>query len=234
MELFIIRHGQSQNNALEGANERVEDPALTPVGEQQAECVAAYLAEGQHLFPAERGNGRPLLDHLYTSAMLRTMHTAQPIGKALGMAPEVWIDVHEWGGIYLEHDDERGIVGYPGMGRSAIEARFSGYILPEGIGEQGWWDPQKGQEQVHAAHGRAIGVANALCARAAEDCRIGMVSHGGFIGSLLKALFHLLPSGHVGLDHQNTAITRLAFVADGGLSMDYMNRTEHLTDELLT
>jgi bisphosphoglycerate-dependent phosphoglycerate mutase len=48
MQLYIIRHGQSVNNALwstTGSNEnRVEDPELTEMGKRQAELVADYLA----------------------------------------------------------------------------------------------------------------------------------------------------------------------------------------------
>jgi 2,3-bisphosphoglycerate-dependent phosphoglycerate mutase/probable phosphoglycerate mutase len=175
-----------------------------------------------------------MLDHLYTSAMIRTMQTTQPISKALGLAPEIWVDIHEHGGVYLEHNDERGTVGYPGLGRGALLERFPGYVLPDNFSEDGWWSADKGAEPVNVAHGRAIGVAAALCNRRSEDSRIGLVSHGGFIDSLLKALFNLLPSPALALEHQNTAITRLAFASDGKIAMDFMNHTEHLTDELLT
>lgn len=233
MDLFIVRHGQSLNNALEDIKDRVEDPPLTEAGEKQADRVAEYLAEGRHLLVTERSGGRRLLDHIYCSPMLRTLQTAQPIGRALNMPPEVWVDIHEWGGIFLDHGDERGIVGYPGMSRSDIEERFGGYVIPATIGEEGWWDPSRGQEQSSAAQGRAIGVAEALWERVAEESRIALVAHGGFIDSLLKALLHLLPSQHVGLPHHNTAITHLNFT-EGRLQMKYMDRTEHLPDELVT
>ena len=233
MDIFIIRHGQSYNNALEDVSQRLADPPLTEIGEQQAERVGPYIAAGGHLFPAER-DGRPILDHLYTSAMIRTMQTAQPISKALGLAAEIWVDIHEHGGIYLEHRDERGTVGYPGLGRSALLERFPGYVLPDDFSEDGWWDVDKGAESVHVAHGRAIGVAAALHNRRSENSRIGLVSHGGFIDSLLKALFDLLPSPSLALEHQNTAITRLVFSSDGKIAMEFMNHTEHLPDELLT
>ena len=233
MDLYIVRHGQSSNNALDDPKGRVEDPPLTESGEKQADLVAVYLAGGRHLPGRERADGRPFFDHLYCSPMLRTLQTAQPIGRELEMAPEVWVDIHEWGGIFLDHGDERGIVGYPGMNRSDIEERFEGYILPASIGEEGWWDPSRGQEHVSSAHGRAIGVAEALWERAGEESRIGLVAHGGLINSLLKALFHLLPSQHVNLHHDNTAITHLKFT-EGNLNVAYMNRTQHLPDELIT
>ena len=233
MDLFIIRHGQSANNAISDPKDRVEDPPLTDKGEKQTERVAAYLGEGRHLLSAERGGGRPLLDHIYCSPMLRTLQTAQPIGRALARAPEVWVDIHEWGGIFLDHGDERGVVGYPGMSRSDIEERFEGYVVPATIGEDGWWDPSLGQEQVAAAHGRALGVAEALWDRKEEESRIAIVVHGGFIYSLLKAFLNLLPSQNLHFEHDNTAITRLA-LTEGKLRVLYMSRTEHLPDDLIT
>ncbi len=233
MDLFIVRHGQSFNNALEDPKDRVEDPPLTEAGEKQADRVGEYLGEGRHLLAVGRSSGKPLLDHIYCSPMLRTLQTAQPIGRALNMAPEVWVDIHEWGGIFLDHGDERGIVGYPGMNRNAIEERFQDYVVPATIGDDGWWDPSRGQEQTASAHGRAIGVAETLWERAAEDSRMALVAHGGFIDSLLKALLHLLPSQHVHMEHHNTAITHLNF-AEGKLQVKYMARTEHLPDELIT
>ena len=38
MELYIIRHAESENNAGP-EDERTEDPSLSPLGYQQAECL---------------------------------------------------------------------------------------------------------------------------------------------------------------------------------------------------
>ena len=86
MELFLIRHGQSTNNALEDWTQRVEDPLLTESGLRQAEHTAAHLAAGLHLHPSNRAARRPLLDRLYCSPMIRAMQTAQTIGRSLGVA----------------------------------------------------------------------------------------------------------------------------------------------------
>ena len=51
MELYIIRHAQSSNNALADERERVCDPHLTELGRQQAELLAAHLAAGPDLHP---------------------------------------------------------------------------------------------------------------------------------------------------------------------------------------
>ncbi len=234
MELFIIRHGQSFNNALgvEGASLRHKDPALTAIGEKQAACVAPFLAAGGHLTPGEKEDRRPAFDELYCSPMLRALQTAAPIGRELDLAPEVWVDIHEAGGIFLDHGEVEGVVGYPGQTRREILERFPAYVLPAEVGQEGWWN--QGFEELHRCHGRAIGVATTLLERAAEDRRIGLVSHGGFMDALMKAFGQQLPGNGLHYLHHNTAITRIDFVANGRTNIRYMNRVDHLPQEWLT
>ncbi|NOZ27238.1 MAG: histidine phosphatase family protein [Chloroflexi bacterium] len=230
MELYIIRHGQSTNNALADLRERSCDPPLTEVGVRQTEFLARYLTETVLDHP-----GSPVnlpITKLYCSPMRRALQTARPIGDALGLAPEVWIEIHERGGIYLDHGEDGGIVGYPGMTREEILADFPHYVLPEALTGEGWW--KGGREDWPACQARAIRVAHALHARAADDERIVMISHGGFIDALLKALFNQLPGRHVFYHHHNTAITRIDFWKDGHLDIRYINRIDHLPAELVT
>lgn len=232
MEVFLIRHGQSYNNALEDLSDRVPDPPLTEKGGKQAERLAAHLSAGGHLLESERGdNGRPFLDELHCSAMLRALETARPISAALGLPAHVWVDIHEVGGLFLDRGDEGGIEGFPGKTRQQIEDEFEGFV-PEGVVEDGWW--QGGREAEQTGRGRAIGVAERLMARSEEDVRIGLVSHGDFICGLLKALGNHLPSRDVWYDHHNTAVTRLNLSGSGRLVVNYMNRFDHLTDALLS
>ena len=228
MDLFLIRHGESTNNVLTDVSQRVADPELTAKGRVQAERVAAYLAEGLHLAPAEREEDRPFFDRLYCSAMIRALHTAQAIEQAMESKSEIWVAIHEMGGIYLDHGGERGTVGYPGLTRAEIAARFPTSVAPAEVGEDGWWDA--GMETDEQAQRRAMNVAADLLARAGEETRVGLVTHGGFISLLLSAL------DNQGIDddyygHENTAITRIA-LAPGDTVIKYINRTEHLPDEL--
>ena len=228
MDLFLIRHGESTNNVLTDVSQRVADPELTAKGRVQAERVAAYLAEGFHLAPAEREEDRPFFDRLYCSAMIRALHTAQAIEQAMESKSEIWVAIHEMGGIYLDHGGERGTVGYPGLTRAEIAARFPTSVAPAEVGEDGWWDA--GMETDEQAQRRAMNVAADLLARAGEETRVGLVTHGGFISLLLSAL------DNQGIDddyygHENTAITRIA-LAPGDTVIKYINRTEHLPDEL--
>lgn len=232
MELYIIRHGQSTNNALADQRDRVCDPPLTELGKRQAETVAQHLANG--VWPerlgwgsADEADGQGFgITRLYCSAMWRALQTAQPIGQALGLKPEVWIDLHEKGGIYLDHGEPTGRVGYPGKTRSEILAEFPDYVLPADITEHGWW--KGGYEDTPACHQRAIRVAEKLRAQAASDERIAIISHGGFADALLKALFNQLPGHHLFYSHYNTAITRVDFQTDGRLVLRYLNRVDHL------
>ncbi len=241
MILYIIRHAQSFNNALRDMSQRVADPPLTELGHRQAELVAEHLARGISLEQSigesdedtrtfsRKGYG---ISRLYCSAMSRSLQTARPIGRAIGLKPEIWQDIHEHGGIYLEHADERGVIGYPGLTRSKILADFPDYVLPETITEEGWWTG--GQEDWPGCHGRALKVVAELARLAESDERIGLVSHGGFIDALLKALLNQLPSRHFYYSHFNTAITRIDFLADGILKFRYLNRIGHLPPELIS
>jgi broad specificity phosphatase PhoE len=76
MQLFLIRHGQSTNNALADWTQRVEDPWLTASGVRQAQRVGHHLVAGLHLQPTERSVPKPVLDRLYCSAILPALQSA--------------------------------------------------------------------------------------------------------------------------------------------------------------
>lgn len=234
MQLYIIRHAQSTNNALAEERNRVCDPALTELGERQAEILARHLASGIELEPSH--NGRTQVGYgitrLYCSPMWRALQTAAPVGRALGLTPEVRTDIHEYGGIYLDHGDGRGPMGYSGKTCHEILAAFPGYVLPDDISEQGWWN--RNYEDWPACHQRAIRVAEVLRDWAGSDERIGIISHGGFVDALLKALFNQLPERSHFYYHYNTAISRVDFRSDGRLDICYLNRVDHMPPELVT
>ncbi len=241
MKLYIVRHGQSTNNALADQSDRVYDPALTELGQRQAEFVAQHLANG--VDPeyrlgvlAEDTSVKNRHDYnitrLYCSAMYRALLTARPIGEALGLTPEVWVDIHEAGGMFLDHYDGRGKVGYPGKTHSEILAEFPNYVLPDEVTEDGWW--RGGFELRSACYGRAIKVAYQLGKLADSDERIAIVSHGGFIDALMKALLNQLPGQRIFYHHYNTAISRVDFRPDGTLDVRHINRFDHLPPELIS
>lgn len=112
MELYLIRHAQSQNNAVANAGRNRLDPnagrhlssadaSLTDVGQDQARRVAEHLKKSVDKTDvrdgvADEGTGHGI-DRLYCSPMLRALQTTESIGKALGLSPEIWLDVQEEG-----------------------------------------------------------------------------------------------------------------------------------------
>ncbi|HMR62795.1 MAG TPA: histidine phosphatase family protein [Anaerolineae bacterium] len=243
MRLYIIRHAQSVNNMLANQADRVADPYLTDLGFRQAEIVARHLARGidpEYIIgvseedTAADSRQRYKIDHLYCSAMHRALLTARPIGHALGLTPRIWLDIHEHGGIYLDHGGDRGVVAYPGLDRAAILRDFPDYHLPSTITDEGWWKPEWGREDWPGCQGRAIRVVRELRERAALRENIALVTHGGFIDALIKALTSQLPGIHLFYHHYNTAITRIDFRPGGEVDIRYLNRFDHLPPELIS
>jgi glucosyl-3-phosphoglycerate phosphatase len=83
--MFLLRHGQSYFNLHFNATRRdpgIEDPELTPLGEQQAIAAAAHLA--------------PIpLTRIIVSPYTRALQTAVPILKGRPVAAEVMHEVRE-------------------------------------------------------------------------------------------------------------------------------------------
>jgi broad specificity phosphatase PhoE len=244
MRLYLIRHGQSVNNALYSSgtafeNSRSHDPELTAIGHQQAEHAAQFLTKAIDM-------PQPDLEalqftHLYVSPMIRALDTAKPIAAALGIQPEVWIDIHEIGGLFTA-DDNDVVTAYPGMSRQQMADCYPNYTLPDGIRDDGWWHVKHGRETPTEFLGRAIAVAMNLRERTHTQERIALVAHAAFFDSLLKALLNQLPNHPSNLfyNHYNTGITRIDFneshwaQIDNHMRFHYLNRVDHLPPELRT
>ncbi|MCI0859075.1 MAG: histidine phosphatase family protein, partial [Chloroflexi bacterium] len=156
----------------------------------------------------------------------------QPVGKALGLAPRVWTDLHEEGGMYLNHGGDKGVVGYPGRTRTEILDEFPDFELPDGITEHGWWN--KDHEDPPSCAGRAIKVSQQLLNMAESNDRVALVTHGLFMGALLKALLNQLPGENIYYRHHNTGITRFSIRTGGRVELRYMNRINHLDPKLVS
>ncbi|MBI5671526.1 MAG: histidine phosphatase family protein [Chloroflexi bacterium] len=248
MDLYIIRHGQSTNNVIGDSSadyeaRREADPPLTDLGKQQAEAVARYLAEGENLeawaeLPQSQRQDVPRgfgLTHLYASPMLRALQTAQPIARAFGLPVEVWIELHEHGGMYIEYPDERGVIGHSGRRRSEIQQDFPDYVLPDELTEEGWWNPANLREDITGAYARAMRVAAALRRRASTQERIALVTHGTFAECLIKALLNMLPSPDIRTYLYNTSVSHIHFYPSGNrITLRYINRVQHLPPEMVS
>ena len=212
MQLFLIRHAQSQNNALP-ESQRVEDPPITDIGHRQAK----HLAE---VAPAWE------LTHLVTSPFRRTLETTEHLRQATGLTPQVRSELHELGGC-MRGPSVAEMVGAPGMNREEIEAEFTGYEVSPEIDGVGWWG-SKPYEQYHAAVERAKKLLK--CTRdefGTSDARVAYVMHADFKRIFLE-LFHVVPS-----TPWNASLTQMTITPDDIHVEDY-NNIEHLPRELHT
>ena len=69
--VLLIRHGQSVTNVTQVFTGHYDVP-LSPLGQEQARCTAAYLQKNFRI------------DAIYASDLMRAMQTAQPTAAAFG------------------------------------------------------------------------------------------------------------------------------------------------------
>ncbi len=239
MELFFIRHAQSENNALaarNAANEvRTHDPELTALGKQQAARLAEFLAQQHpeaHTAPYDPQNRRGItLTHLYASLMVRAVNTGTVVAQRLGLPLTAWVDWHEEGGLFLEESPGH-FVGRPGNGRSYFEKHYPDFKLPETLTDAGWWT-----HSLESAEDRPRRARRALAAllerHGSTDDHVGIVSHGGFYTHLIGALMEVQPPYRLANLLNNASISRLVLTPSAG-HVVYQNRCEYLPTELIT
>jgi broad specificity phosphatase PhoE len=73
MELLLVRHARP--NRAEGQGTPA-DPSLSPLGQRQAEALAAWL-------------GDESIDAVYTSPLRRAQETTAPLAQTLGLVPSI-------------------------------------------------------------------------------------------------------------------------------------------------
>jgi 2,3-bisphosphoglycerate-dependent phosphoglycerate mutase len=239
MRLYIIRHGQSFNNALwaeTGAEKgRSFDPVLTDIGQRQAECAAQFLRDDLAKYLLQRGAaneaGRPT--RVYTSLMTRAVSTGTIIARALDVPLIALHEAHEIGGLYLEDEITGERTGIAGPNRAHFEEHYPHLTLPETVGERGWWD-ERANETDEERITRARRVWQDLRARHGEtDDIIALITHGGFYDHLLTAMLDTHHPNHFWFPLNNCAISRIEY-SKGNLAVMYHNRFDFLPPELIT
>lgn len=234
LRFYFIRHGQSTNNAKfarEGTQfDRLSDPQMTPLGVQQAQALAEFLSQAEE----QPDSTQPDQDvytgfgftHLYTSLMVRSVHTAVILGRALELQPIAWLETHERGGIYLADPNSGDPVGLPGNPRTFFEEHYPELKLPDSLGEDGWWGkPYESREQ---SRQRAQTVIQELLNRhGGRQDRVALVSHGGFFQEVVAAVMGIPTFGDHWLMLHNTGMARFDYSGESFV-IEYMNRLDWL------
>jgi 2,3-bisphosphoglycerate-dependent phosphoglycerate mutase len=243
MQLYFIRHGQSENNVLwkhtGSAKGRSVDPELTRVGRQQSEFLAQFLCQAD---PPDCKSGGSRDDtqnvvgfgitHLYSSLMIRAVATGTVIARVLDLPLIAWEDLHEGGGIYLEDEQTGERIGQPGHHRAYFEAHYPGLVLPDSLGEAGWWNrPFEEPEQRLPRVQRFW--RDFMEKHGYSDDRVAVVSHGGFYNYLLATILNLPEREGYWFALSNAAISRIDFT-DERVGLVYLNRVDFLPRELVT
>ncbi len=248
MELYFIRHGQSINNVNTRNPEYMQhsDPFLTEIGLEQAEILARYLKEKQHITNDKDWNVQNQygfgLTHIYTSLMERAVATAAPTVRALETVPfSAWMEIHEEGGIYAREAEDR-FNGLPGKPRSFFEKNFPELNLPDGYDDSGWWnrpfESADAERQLRADKVFADLISRHGDREGQPEQRIAFISHGGFFVRLVSAILKL-PWRQAALGMKswffinNCSISRFNIHKDE-ITICYMNRTDHLPAHLVS
>ena len=198
-ELILIRHGRPQRVENEPGGPPA-DPPLSPVGADQAQRVAEYLApEG--------------FDFVYSSPMRRALETAQPLASLLGVDVVVDDELAEYDRAhhYYVPFDELKAAGDP-----RYELMLQGKLLD-------------GSEVDLETFGRVSSLAVQRVLDAHPGKRIALFAHGGVINAYCSRLLELdrwffFAPGYTGI----TRIRESEY--NGRLQVFSLNELPHLRD----
>jgi len=242
MKIYFIRHGQSENNALytqTGSSiGRKADPRLTSLGKNQARLLSRHLSKKQKF----NGNiewDEYQITRIYTSLMLRAVETASHLAKELRVKFYGRLDLHEWGGMYLDDPETGQPCGLPGSDKNYFESNFDNLILPEGVTGLGWWNrPYETRDETKIRAKKLV--RDILEIHAGENAGIVLISHGGFYNNFLAALmnefgkdFSFQEENGVWFALNNTGVSRFDIEGDT-ISVIYHNRVDFLEPDQVT
>ncbi|MDW7739373.1 MAG: histidine phosphatase family protein [Bacillota bacterium] len=200
MELYLVRHGETESN-LERRYQGWTESPLSDNGIRQAEQTGFFLA----------GEG---IELLYCSDLKRAVNTAKVIGSSCGVQPEISpllreINFGKWEGLTFNE----------------IEAAWGKDIslwlddpfrrsAPEG-------------ETLGQVCSRMYTFLENLDSTIPEGARIAAVSHGGSIRALLFRVLNLDNASFWDIKIDNASVS-LIQKENGRFKVAYYNRTQHL------
>jgi broad specificity phosphatase PhoE len=221
LEIVLVRHAQPD---WEPGGRAVDDPALTPLGREQA-CLAATAVEGTSF------------DAYYSSPLLRVRETAEPISRALEMQPQT--------ASWLREIELPSMHGLPPKEVQRLFRNANTRDLSQ------WWEGMEGGESFRHFYERVSSGIEGLLAgdhRATihEDAghrlwqlpepgvRILIVAHEGTNAVILSHLLGIepVPWAWVRFSSAWAGISRLHTlpIAGGAVwTVESFNRTDHLT-----
>jgi 2,3-bisphosphoglycerate-dependent phosphoglycerate mutase len=240
MQLFFIRHAQSENNALwtdTGSSVgRLIDPEVTKLGLQQAVRLAQKLKSTHSAAPFLDEDPSDAtgfqITHLYSSLLMRALTTANIVAEAIDQPILGLVDIFEGGGIWHEDEESGEYVGLPGKRQEELLAAFPRLILTEKIDPNGWWS--RPFEPIEERIPRAKRVLEWLLDQhGGQDHKVVFISHAAFYNYFLCSLLGSTQRLPAWFELNNCGITKIDF-QNSEVRLVYCNRIDHLSPELIT
>ena len=203
IEVVLVRHGASEAAVEDQPFELLEgqaDPALSQVGERQAQAVADHLAHEP-------------LSALFVTPLRRTAQTAAPLAAATGLEPVVVPELRE---VHLGELDG-------GAFRIAVRRRDP--IVAEVFRAQRW-DVIPGAETMEEFAARTRAGLERMVDGLDPGATIAAVVHGGVIGELCRQASDSRPFAFVHAD--NGSLTRLVLLPGGHWWVRSFNEGAHV------
>jgi 2,3-bisphosphoglycerate-dependent phosphoglycerate mutase len=200
-DLLIVRHGESAAARVDRPAPRADghsDPPLAPEGVEQAGRLAERLAH-EHI------------DAIYVTSLQRTVQTAAPLARRLGLEPAVEADLREvflgeWEGVaFRKYVAE----GHPTAVQMFLEKR---------------WDVIPGAESNDVFAGRVRAGMERIIARHPGE-RVVVVVHGGVIGQMMSLASGAPAFSFIGAD--NASVTQIVAMPQPWVIRRF-NDTAHL------
>jgi 2,3-bisphosphoglycerate-dependent phosphoglycerate mutase len=198
LEILLIRHGQSEADILHVHEGRADYP-LTDLGREQAKRLACRLNE--HCPP----------DIIWTSTLKRASETATILAEEVGCMLMKEPNLMEF---------NNGVLA--GLPREVAATK---YPLPPG-GRKPHERIQNGESEIEFRMRVEMALSKILSESSAV-VRIAIVSHGGTISNLLRAILQLPVPTDVKFATGDTGM-HIVRKNDDGLQIISLNNTEHL------
>ena len=198
---ILVRHGASQSYVEGEPFPLVHghgDPALSPLGQEQAELLVPRLAREQ-------------VDAIYVTPLRRTQETIAPYLAHSGRVAEEVFDLRE---VFLGEWEG-------GASRSMFA---SGHPLAVQSTQSGEWGVIPGAESTQQLQDRCVGALKQLHERHRNQ-RVVCVVHGGVISVIAQWATGAPPTYHWGAEN---ASVHLLIVNDDFRRLNLFNDTAHL------
>jgi len=204
MKLIAIRHGETAWNT-QGREMGQLDSPLTPLGIQQAHCIARRLK-------------RSSFDVLYSSDLGRSVQTAGIIASTCGMTVNIDEGLRErhmgiFQGLTVAEMRER----FP-IERQDYERIGFDYVIPGG-------------ESARQRLERSVRVLTAIAERHAKDTVV-VITHGGFLMGFFEFVLNMQPGNGWRFKRYNGSYNAFQYV-DGQWSLEVWNDVSHWDEERL-